>query len=68
MLDELVALALPFTCYASAVRHDQVAFARTEDAASGIDPMYPVARRVEGLLRIAPVAPRPPRAGPLPAR
>ncbi len=35
--------------YTSAARHDQVAYARSENPASGVDPFVPAVRRVESL-------------------
>jgi hypothetical protein len=59
MIDELLTeVPQPVASYTSAARHDQTAWAGALDSASGIDPLFPYARRVEGFynLHYAPAA------------
>lgn len=49
MIDELTALNLINASYTSAAAHNQMSWARSEDPASGVDPLFNQVRRVESL-------------------
>ena len=52
MIDELTGLNLATAAYTSAAAHNQMSWARSEDPASGVDPLFNQVRRVESLYGI----------------